>query len=239
MRYIAIFLLVANLGYVFWNVTRTDQTLPERSPGQSSEQATENRALLNTGITLISEFTAQSAEQERLNARDNALCTLVSGFASLDEASAFLLDAQQIDLAGDVLLLGEPMPSQYRVYLPPASSREIATIILEAASEAISAADLEVETYLITRGALVNGIALGVFSTQENADEVQTAVTQLGYTPQVEEIARSDGGYGVWLRNADSSPLNEAEWLDLSTERSDLIRSENLCQTLVQASQFP
>ena len=73
MRYIAIFLLVANLGYVIWNFTQTDQLLPGRSPGQ----ARENWALLNTGITLVSEFTAQSAEQERplalLDVRGDAL----------------------------------------------------------------------------------------------------------------------------------------------------------------------
>ena len=239
MRYIAIFLLVANLGYVIWNFTQTDQILPGRSPGQASEQAPENWALLNTGITLVSEFTAQSAEQERLNALDSALCTLVSGFTSIDSASALLLDAEQLALTGGVILLGEPLPSQYRVYLPPSSSREIAAITLAGVSESSSAADLEIETYLITRGALANGVALGVFSARENADEVRAAVAELGYSPQIEEIPRSDGGIGVWLRNSDSGPLEEAEWLDLSTERSDLIRSENLCQTLVQASQFP
>ncbi len=234
MRYIAIFLLIANLAYVFWSVTR-----PPAAAGPAGEEGSGDRPLLNTGITLVSEFAAQAAEQAELNAEADARCTRITGFASIDAANSLLIDVQQTGYSGGLALTGEPLPSQYRVYLPPASSQSIATITLDGLSERLSAADLQIDSYLITRGTLSNGIALGVFNDESNALRVQSEVAALGYEPRIEEIPRSTGEIGVWLLNPQSAPLNEAEWLDLSAERPGLIRSENLCQTLVQASQFP
>ena len=83
------------------------------------------------------------------------------------------------------------------------------------------------------------GVGLGVFSDNLAADSVRSQVSQLGFSPEIEEIPRSNGEIQVVLRPPNSDQVDTAEWLELSDDRPDLTRTENLCETIAQASQFP
>lgn len=230
MRYIAIFLLVANIGYFIWAQTRTPQEeLIAREP----------RDLLNTGLMLVSEFKEQAVAVALENAEDLTKCSFVNGFSTVDDANGFILMAQERNLGALLNITGDPLPSQYRVFLPPAGNRFLATRVLDEVSEAISNAQLEVESYLITRGPLTEGVGLGVFTDKLAADLVQTQVSELGFRSEIEEIPRSNGEIQVVLRPPNSDQVDTAEWLELSGDRPDLTRTENLCETIAQASQFP
>lgn len=230
MRYIAIFLILANLGYFIWAQTRPTADFPASGA---------DRELLNTGLMLISEFEAQAAAIALENATDRTICSIVSGFTTVDDANGFILSAQDANLSGLLNLTGEPLPSQFRVFLAPEANRILATRALDSVSAAITTAQLNIETYLITRGALAEGIGLGVFTEAEEAQSVRDQVSELGFAPEVEEIPRSNGEIQVVLRPANSDQLESAEWLELSDDRPDLSRTENLCETIAQASQFP
>ena len=110
---------------------------------------------------------------------------------------------------------------------------------MDSVSAAVEAAQLQVETYLITRGPLSEGVGLGVFIDEEEAGLVQSQLSELGYMPEIEEIPRSMGEIRVLLRSLNSNQVEGAEWLELSDDRPDLTRTENLCETIAQASQFP
>lgn len=229
MRYIALFLLLLNLVYFGWNLSR---------PAPEPVVEPQSRPLLNTGLTLLSEFEADSELQARLNALASRQCSGVSGLSTLDEANEFMAQARAAGLEAALELQGEALESQYRLYLPPASSRSIATITLDGLAERLQQAELEIDSYLITRGLLENAIALGVYEDLSRAQDVRASVAALGYAPEIEEIPRSTGEIRVWLRHPEAERVTEAEWLDLTAERPDLSRSENLCETLVQAPQF-
>lgn len=225
MRYIAIFLVLANIGYFGWARFVADPvTLPEPNAP---------RPLLNSGITLISEFQEQQAAQPGLS------CFTVASFASTDDANSFIAELGATANDARLSLSGDPLSSQYRVYLPPASSRGIATITLDGLSESLALSQLQVESYLITRGPLENGIALGVYSERESAEDTQIAVQGLGYAPQIEEIPRSTGEIQVQLQILELDALENPVWLDLAADRPDLTITENLCETIAQGSQFP
>lgn len=230
MRYIVIFLLVTNLGYFGWQLYSPMPPLPadEAAP----------RPLLNQGLILLREFNQQSEalEEGALTAR---VCHLVGDFSSVDDANSFLNLIESMAYLGELHLAGEPLPPLYRVYLPPASSREIATITLDGLSERLSRESLQVETYLITRGLLENAVALGVFSELESAREVRDQVTGLGYAVEIEEIPRSTGAPQLVMAKVDFTPLDIAEWLEFAGDRPDLSYSEILCETIAQGVQFP
>ena len=89
MRYIAIFLLVANIGYFIWAQTRqTQDELVAREP----------RDLINNGLMLVSEFEEQAAVVALENAEDLTQCSFVSGFSTVDDANGFILLAQERNL---------------------------------------------------------------------------------------------------------------------------------------------
>lgn len=225
MRYIAIFLLLANIAYFVWlRLGASPVVVSVPTPA---------RALLNSGLTLVSEYELQLEQWPALT------CFTVSSFISVDDASSFIAEIGGIASDASVTLSGDPLSPQYRVFLPPASSQGIATITLDSLSESIAAAQMEIETYLITRGLLENGIALGVFSEQASAQNTQSRVLQLGYPAEIEEITRSTGEIRVQLQVLEQEALENPAWLELTGDRTDLSIVENLCETIAQGRQFP
>ena len=229
MRYIVIFLVLANLGYFGWRLYFPATALPA--------ETTAARPLLNQGLVLLSEYNAQAAAQTAANPA--RLCYLVGDFLSVDDASSFLSVVESAGYRALLQLEGEPLPPNYRVYLPPMSSREVATITLDGLGERLDEQGLQIESYLITRGALENGVALGVFESQSSAAAIRDQVANLGYNVAIEEIPRSSGAVQLLLAKSDFSALDIAEWLDFAGDRVDLTYSENLCETIAQGVQFP
>ena len=225
MRYIAIFLLLANIGYFSWVRYAAEPIVPRVISAP--------RLLLNSGLTLISEYEAQLAAQPALN------CFTIGNFSTIDDASSLIAEMGEAVFASNVVLGGDPLSSQYRVFLPPASSRGIATIALDTLSEGLIAANMESEIYLITRGMLENGIALGVFLELGDAQGVRNRVQGLGYAPQIEEIPRSTDVIQVQLQVLEQFVFENPAWLDLTAGRPNLIITENLCETIAQGTQFP
>ena len=231
MRYIVIFLFIANLGYFGWQLYFPTPPLP-------ADEAVP-RPLLKQGLILLREFNQQAAALEEENAMTARVCHLVGDFNSVDDANSFLNLVEARGYLAELHLGGESLPPLYRVYLPPASSREIATITLDGLSERLNRESLRVELYLITRGLLENAVALGVFSELESAQNVRDQVTELGYIVEIEEIPRSTEAPQLVLAKSDFTPLDTAEWLEFAGDRPDLGYSEILCETIAQGVQFP
>ena len=221
MRYIAIFLLMANIVYFSW--------IRYSDPPITLPVASTPRLLLNSGLTLVSEYEAQHA----LN------CFTIESFNTIDDASSFIAEMGEAAFSSNVNLSGDPLSSEYRVFIPPASSLEIATIILNELRESLIAAKLEVKSYLIARGMLENGIAMGVFSQLGDAEASRNAIRRLGYTLEIEEIPRSTGKIQVQLQVLERYVLENPTWLDLTGGPLNLTITENVCETIAQGSQFP
>ena len=138
MKYILILLVLANFGFLAWNYTQ-----PLAAPENPAP-----RPLLNTGLTLVSEYQAAT---DALGTEARRQCSLVSGFEDSRQAESFMELARQAGLQALLQIQPGSEPSQYRVYLPPTPSREIANLTLADISDRLQAADLGFDTYLITR----------------------------------------------------------------------------------------
>ena len=99
--------------------------------------------------------------------------------------------------------------------------------------------DILIESGLITDGSMENGIAFGVFDTQNEAFIVQSQLARLGYAADVEQASGVDPVIRVLVR-VENSPAFEAQiWPQMQLERPYLDRTENLCETIAQGGQFP
>lgn len=228
MRYIVIFLLLANLAYLGWSYFLAPEPVAVATPAA--------RPLLNNGLMLLAEFDAQSQARQ---IRENGLCLDVGPFSSVDEANAFISAMQGLGFEARLDLTGEPLDAQYRVYLPPYPTQNVASITLQGLSRVLDQAGLEVETYLITRGLLSNAISLGIYTESNAATAVQQRVAALGYPVEIEPIPRSTGVIQVQLRSTDSGFIESPEWPEFTAFGDNLTTSENVCQTIAQANQFP
>ncbi len=227
MRYIAVFLVLANFAYFGW-----DRYRPNLS---NVSLAGESRPLLNNGLMLVSEFNLQTEALQTASAQ----CYLAGNFPSIDEAKYFMFMAESMGLNPQLNLTGEPLESHYRVYIPPLSSRAVAMVRLDGLAESIANAGLQLETHLVTRGVLENAIALEVYAGLGRAAAARDQLAELGYAAEIEEIPQFTGDIQVQLRPQASPQIETAEWLELTVDQPYLTATENLCETIAQGAQFP
>lgn len=231
LKYIAVFLVLANLGYLAWlNFGAT----PVEPIGFS-----EPKPLFSDGMILLSEYQSRILAENLMLAAQNRMCLSVTGFSNFDDALSFEDAASNRGLSTSQQLLGNLQASQFRVYLPPAHSRAIAIITLDALSERAAEADLTIEIYLTTGGLLENSIAFEVLPTLAEAEDIKAVLVSLGYSPLIQELPQSDQGIAIQLGSENSLSLESSDWLALVEQRSYLNALENLCETIAQGAQFP
>ena len=225
MRYVVITLVLSNLVHLGWNLG-----WPLSEP-----DAREPRSLLNSGLTLISEFDSFSLQAQSEAER---VCSLVSGFENEAEAADFMAVAIRRGLDAAYAAGQSGRDRQYRVFLPPTPSVEIARLTLQDLAARLEAADVTANIGLVSSGDGQNAIALGRFDSATAAVSLRDRILVLGYSPQIERILPEPERLKLWLRPPQSGRIETPEWLDLTRERPNLSRVENLCQTIAQPSQF-
>lgn len=163
-----------------------------------------------------------------------AYCAQIGPFRDKADAETFIaanaerlpliLEMRQLDAAPD-----------YRVFLPPFSSRELAASTMQALRNSFAANNLAIDTYLIPRGELANGIALGLFSEQSNALNVQQQMEKLGYTVVVREESKRRDEPWVIVDRVESEAFFQQQWQQIRLSRSYIEAGEKLCETIAQA----
>lgn len=129
---------------------------------------------------------------------------------------------------------------EYRVYLPPLPTRELAAQAIDRLRAAFASNNLAIDTFLIPRGELANGIALGLFSEQRNAINVSEQLRVLGYEVTVrEEEGREAHEYWIISEQFDSKEKLDYQMSQIGGLSISVQYREKLCQTIAQESQFP
>ncbi len=256
MRGILLGLLFSNMVFLAWNIL-TPSLAPVASPRVSPPHEYETLQLLAeidaalllpypSGASLTqAEAVAVAvpepvvaeqvvAEQEGVVAGGEGYCAEIGPFRSQEDAQGYISShAERLSLQLDVRDV--PAPPDYRVYLPPFSSRELAQSTLATLQAQFAANNVAIDTYLMPRGELANGIALGLFSEQQNALNVQRQMEVLGYKVVVrtEPKQRQE----VWLVATGMRSQEEfaEHWAQMRLSRSYVDTREKLCETIAHA----
>ncbi len=117
----------------------------------------------------------------------------------------------------------------YRVYLPPYLSRDAAETALSELRAKLQAAGVAIDTLLITRGDLENGVALGLFAEQRNALNVESRLSRLGYEVLIIEEPRTQEQLWISLIELRNGPRLRPQWSVIQQQRPYLQRLEKLC----------
>ncbi|WP_231492106.1 SPOR domain-containing protein [Microbulbifer sp. HZ11] len=233
-------LLIANLGLLGWLLSA------DRAPAAKVVVATPDTGV-NT-ISLVSEMDAAELEasatpEERPRPRAPAgndevvapLCTLVGPFEEAFQGEDVVrrLQALQVDAElRDVEMQGQ---MRYWVYLAPLSSTRDAFRKLRELQAA------GIDSYVIPKGSLENGISFGIFSELERAQSLTRELQARGFAAEYREEPQTYLERWVVLSGSEpvsgataGSAVGEAFWQQLQLDYPDIGRRQNLCSEIQQ-----
>lgn len=246
MRGIVFGLLFSNLVYLAWNIF---------VPAQEQLSSTVQPLEVGSGVVLVSELSpeqlqsystpiANTGQQKPMAsaapvAEEATLyCAQIGPFRDEQDARNFLSShAARMPLAVEMREVAAA--PDYRVFLPPFASRELAASTQEALRAAFVANNLAIDTYLVPRGELENAIALGLFSEQRNALNVQQQMQALGYQVEVRTEEKLEVQVWVLASGVESETVFQRHWAQMRLSRSYIDAGEKLCETIAHTPQFP
>lgn len=150
-------------------------------------------------------------------------CTLVGPFKKLLPAEYFVEHLQAQKIASRVAVLEVPGTPNYWVYQKPESSRKAALRRLhELQAKGI-------DSFVIPKGDLENGISFGVFSDRKRAETLAAEIRGRGYAAEVRPRPRTFEEIWVSLTAAEAGKISGESWLKLLNREPGLEKRENLC----------
>lgn len=227
MRWLFLLLLISNGVVAFWSDWWS------MSPVMTASGAKpQSRVMVEGGLQLLSEL--EDDELARLEAlkaarikqggeAEGPLCDLLGKFESVQKADYMVERLAALDIAGKVQELEVASGIRYWVYLSPEISKK------EALRRLHELQAKGIDSYVIPKGELANGISFGLFNQQQGAVARQQEVKTLGYDASIKEVEHTHKEIWVLINPQDAGNLDEFTWASLEKYESDIERRQNYC----------
>ena len=164
-----------------------------------------------------------SNRSELVEYRGRPLCELVGPFESEETADNFVERLNAIEVQSSVRDIELPAGPGYWVYLSPRSNRREALRLLGELQAK------RIDSYVIPKGDLANGISLGMFSKKSSSDARVREMQSIGLQPRVEEIERSYREIWVMLDPGEQLKMSDLSWQRVMDGINMLERRQNYC----------
>lgn len=225
MRWIVLALLLANIGLYAWFQTAGRPPLPAVAGKAAPREAGEPIVLVGEAPE-VKRREAPPVASPKPQAGE--LCALLGPFEEeyLGEDIVERLRALQVDAAlRDVEMRGQ---MRYWVFLEPMESRREAFRRLRELQAA------GIDSYVIPKGELTNGISFGIFSEPERARALADELSRKGIGVRTREEPQSYRERWVVLPPGGAEKLAEDFWVQLQREYPELDRRQNLCSEVTE-----
>ena len=245
MRWIFLSLILINGAVFFWQWQQREAVAAQRPV----PKAMPSRAEAMPGVeklVLLSELEEEAlavllqqkqerlrmAEAEVLAEAEQPLCTLVGPYAKLLKAEYLVEHMAALEIKAEVQEVEIPGDVGYWVYLAPEVSKK------EALRRLHELQAKGVDSYVIPRGELANGISFGMFSQQELANKRQSDMVAQGYATGIKEITRSHKENWVIFAPEEALKVGEEVWQKVLDEGPGMERRQNFCPSVASVENF-
>lgn len=161
-----------------------------------------------------------------------ARCTMVGPFAGLEGADRFVARLQVLDVQAFVQNLELPGGPVYRVHLPALNSqRDARQVLAQLHAEGV-------DSYLISRGDLANGIFLGVFSQGEEAQARVRELKSLGWQAEIQKIDRTYHEIWVMFAEGEAQKIARKTWWEWLDDEKSFEERQNFCLDVASEENF-
>lgn len=230
MRAIFILLLAANLaffGYQYFFVT---------SRAANPIVAKEASATEGRGLHLLSEqqeglaprvnaaSTTKATKEEIDDRQKNAeFCTMIGPYSQLLQAEFAVERLESLGVSAHITPIEIKEGESYWVYLKPEFSEK------EALRRLYELQKKNIESHVITKGELSNGISFGRYGDYGDAEVRAKEIKALGYDADIKMLPKVIQETWVVVDAGFAEKLDETVWADLLSKETSLEKRQNFC----------
>lgn len=181
------------------------------------------------------EVAAESAaglSGDELAVDSRPLCTYVGPFQDMLPAEYLVENLQALDVSAQVRKVEVPGDPNFWVYQSPEPSRKAALRRLHEMQAK------NIDSYVIPKGELENGISFGVFSSRARAEERLAVILSLGYEAAVRPIPRTFEEIWVSLGVGEAEKVADERWFELLNREDGLEKRQNFCSPVASGEKF-
>ena len=204
-------------------------------PDMADGPGVRHRSASGERLQLLSEVRQGDARQPLASGRRSSaepaaasppsgLCDMVGPFSALLQAEYLQESLAALGVMADVRELEVPEGVGYWVHLPPEASRK------EALQRLHEVQAQQIDSYLIPRGELANGISFGMFSRKALAEARLDEMRELGYAAQMREVTRTHKEIWVVLAAGEGQKIDENRWSELLEAENGIEKQQKYCQ---------
>lgn len=231
MRAIFIFLLAANFaffGYQYFFAANKGVApdikakINTSASGDGLQLLAEQEGASAPRVKIKPEVKAelQSVDSEKPNAE---FCTMIGPYGQLLQAEYAVERLVSLGAVAHIAPVEIKEGESYWVYLKPEMSEK------EALRRLYELQKKNIESHIITRGELTNGISFGRFADYAEAEERSVEIKNQGYVVQIKMLPRMIQETWVVIDAGFAEKIDETVWVDLLTKESGLEKRQNFC----------
>ncbi|MFC6634486.1 hypothetical protein [Microbulbifer taiwanensis] len=227
MRWILLALLLANIALFAWFQTGGRPSAPgvESIPAASVEGGERIQLVREVPPDRLQEVVEPQKPQprEREPASAEQLCSLIGPFEEEYQGQDIVERLLALQVDGSLREIEMEGQMRYWVFLAPLGSRR------EAFNKLRELQAAGVDSYVIPKGSLTNGISFGIFSELDRAELLAAELQARGVAARTREEPQTYLERWIVLPPGAAERLAEDFWVQLQLEYPELDRRQNLC----------
>ena len=241
MRWILIVLLMCNGVYFVWHSYMVSNE--SLSPGtplaqrggtvqtkivllQESPQLALLDATVAGSVTALPDDNADDDSQVMQIQEPPAVCWLVGPFKEMVSGKQIVGRMEALDISMELTSMTTEGLPDYWVHLTPQSSRREAIKLLRELQAK------KIDSFLITKGELENGISLGFFTQKKRAQKVFSARVKQGYKAIIKEVPRTLTQIWAVFDTGKYGEFTNELWEKIKEGNSGIERRKNFCDKI-------
>lgn len=155
--------------------------------------------------------------------KENELCTMVGPYGQLLHAEYLVERLAALGIKSQITPVEIKEGDAYWVYLPPEMSEK------EALRRLYELQKKNIESYIVTKGELANGISFGRYAERAEAESRLSEVKGHGYDAAIKIIPKTINETWVVLGAESAEKISENVWLELLNSHENIEKRQNYC----------
>lgn len=235
MRAIFILLFAANLvffGYQYFFAEKNIAVGAIEIKKENSSSGESLRLLSEEGsasaLSAMEKKESQMLRQSKAAASgekksEQEFCTMLGPYGQLLQAEYAVERLSSLGVVARIAPVEIKDGESYWVYLKPEMSEK------EAVRRLYELANKNIESHIIAKGELTNGISFGRFADYAEAEARSVEIKKQGYEPEIKMLPRIIQETWVVVDGGFAEKIDESVWVDLITKESGLEKRQNFC----------